>query len=136
MPVVAPAHQPEVGEIGLVALLDEDVLRLDVAMHEPGGMRRVQRLGHGPQETDRPPGVELAAHDQLRERRAVDEAHRQEQTLRQLPRLVHADHVRMLERRLQAALAAEALQEGVVGRPSVRTTLNATRRFSRSWLAS
>ena len=60
--------------------------------------------------------VELAARDEIGQRRPLDQSHRQEETIRGgLADLVDVEDVRMLDRSLQPALAAESLQEvGVV----------------------
>ncbi len=57
-------HRPrdaEVGQVGVVARGDQDVGRLHVAVHQAGGVRRVQRPGHLPEQVQRPQRVQLAA---------------------------------------------------------------------------
>ena len=61
MPRVAGAlRQPEVGEVGAVAV-DEDVLRLDVAVDEPGAVRGVERVRDVGEQAERALRLELAA---------------------------------------------------------------------------
>src|SRR5262245_42924380 len=45
--------QPKVSDKGLAGSVDEDVCRLDVAMHQTFAVRVVQRLGHGRSESHR-----------------------------------------------------------------------------------
>ena len=99
----------------MVAVADEDVARLDVAMHEPGVVGSVERRRHLVQQRQRAGPRERAAGDERRERRAADELHRDEQPVVGLDGLVHGDDVRMLERGLHPALAAEALRELLAG---------------------
>ena len=99
----------------MVAVADEDVARLDVAMHEPGLVGGVERRRHLVEQRQRAGPRERAAGDERRERRAADELHRDEQPVVGLDGLVHGDDVRMLERGLHPALAAEATDELLAG---------------------
>ena len=92
----------------MVALPDEHVVRLDVAVHEPGGVGGVQRVGHLAEQVDRPARVELVLAEDLDERRAVDQSHGEVGPVLGLARLVHGHHVRMLECGLGASLGPEA----------------------------
>ena len=57
-------------------------------------------------------GIELAGAQEIRQRRPVDEPHRQEEAIRRVAAdLVDVQHVWVLERRLQPALAAEPVDE-------------------------
>ena len=110
---VGSAHprQTEVAEVGVIGVADEHVLRLDVAVDESGGVRGVERVGDLAEERQRPRARQRPLADQLGERRPAHELHREVQPVLGLARLVHGDHVRVLERRLQPALAPEALDE-------------------------
>ena len=119
--VVVPLGQPEVGQVGVVAGADEHVLGLDVAVDEPFDVRGVERLGHLREQPQRPPVVELAAHDQVLERRSLDHAHREEQPAIGLTGLVDGDDVGVVEGGLQQALATEALAEGGIGSRAPRS---------------
>ena len=91
----------------------------------------------GAQEPQRARAVELAGDDQVLERRPADQAHRDEQPLVDLAGLVDRDDVRVVERRLDAALAAEALAERRRPSPSCGArSFSATVRSSDSWRAS
>ena len=66
--VVERAHEPagvgrhaaellahaEVGQVGVVVVVDQDVGRLDVAVHERGPVRRVERARDLPEQRQRP----------------------------------------------------------------------------------
>ena len=58
--VVGRLDQPEIGEVGVVALTDQDVLRLDVAVDQAGGVRLVERLGDLGKDPQRAAGIQLA----------------------------------------------------------------------------
>jgi hypothetical protein len=111
----AELREPEIGEIAVVGRADEDVSRLDVAMDEPSGVDGVERTGDLREQVHRPLAAERAVDQQRRQRRPAHQPHRQEESALGLPGLVHGDHVRMRERRVQAALAAEAADELGVG---------------------
>ena len=112
-----PLAQAEVGEVSVVVGREQDVRRLDVAMHEPGGVGRVERGGdlggdvHGPVRWQR-----ALARDQVLEVDSIDEAHRQEQHLEVLAGLEDGDHVRVIERGGRLRLGLEAPAEGAVAR--------------------
>ena len=91
----------------------------------------------GREDLQRPGDVELAGVDQVLQRLPAHEPHRDEQALLGLARLVDGDDVRMLQARLDLALAPEALR----GTPmsSLRcaaSSLRATTRSSESCVAS
>ena len=95
-----------------VGVGDHDVGRLHVAVHQPAlvrGVEGVRDLGH---EACRAPRRQAAgARDEEAEALALDEAHRDEQVARVLPRAVDRDDVRVLERRRRGRLADEELTE-------------------------
>ena len=74
-------------------------------------MGGVERAGHLLEQAQRPLGVEGPGAQQLRERRAVDQPHGQEQLVPGLSDLVHVEHVGVLERGLHHALAADPVHE-------------------------
>ena len=94
----AGAREAEVGEEGVVAVADEHVVRLDVAVHEADGVRGVERVGDLAEQVERAPRVERAVADQVDERRPVDQAHREVQAVVGLAGVVDRDDVRMVER--------------------------------------
>ena len=94
-------------------------MRLDVAVHEPARVRGVERVGDLAEQAERAPRVDAALAQQLGERRPVDELHRQVQAVLGLAGLVDGHDVRVLERRLRAALAAQPRVQPRFGRHSV-----------------
>ena len=98
----------------MIATADQDVLRLDVAVDQARLVRGVERLGDRVQDPQRAPGVELARDDHVLQVRPADDAHGQEQAVIRLAGLVDRDDVRVVDRGLQQALAAEALAERVI----------------------
>ena len=100
------ARDAEVGDVGVPAglvALDEDVGRLDVAMHQPLAMRGVERVGHVADDGDALLARHLLA--TARERLALDELQRDErQLVRQLADAVDLAHVGVLDARLRARL--------------------------------
>jgi hypothetical protein len=101
-------HDPEVDDLHDVAD-EQQVRRLDVAVHEPVTVRLAERACDLDPERDGLRDVERAAREPLRERLAVDPIHREPQ-----PAVVRAavadvaDDVRMCDLREHAALALEA----------------------------
>ena len=112
--LAADAREAEVAQVGVVGVADEDVLRLHVAVHEAHGVRGVEGGRDLAEQRERALGAERALVDQRGQRRAGDEPQRQVQAVVRLARLVDGDDVRVLERRLHAALAAKALDERLV----------------------
>ena len=105
--------EAEVGEEGAVAF-DQDVVRLDVAVDDAGGVGGVERFGdlaeqgdgagrrQRPVAVDRPPQVA-----------ALDQAHRDDQLAVDLARVEDRHHRRMVEAGGEPGLAQEALAEAV-----------------------
>ena len=109
------AREAEVGQVRVV-VAEEHVGGLDVAMHEPGGMCRVQRSRHlvddrGGAGRLEPAGVA----DQLVQVGPRDPAHHEVQPPVLLAGLVDGDHVRVIDRGRHPRLALEALAEVAVG---------------------
>ena len=95
--------------------VDEQVRRLDVAVHEAGAVDRVQRGAGLRDDIGRLGRVErAAAADERAQVVAGDEAHRDVGDAVVLARRVHRDHVRMLDARRGARLAQEPLADVVV----------------------
>ena len=119
----------------MIAGADQDVLRLYVPVDQPNAVRRVEGLRNLSEEVQRTDRVELAGMDQILERRPLHDAHRDEQSLVGLPRLVHRRDMWMVDRGLQASLAPEALAELGVAAQLARQELSATVRSSDSCVA-
>ena len=108
--------EPEVGQVGVVALPEQDVGRLDVAVHQAGGVRGVERGADLPDDPRRARRVErpLAA-DERAQVVAGDVAHRDVGDPVLLARVVDRDHVRVVDRRRDARLAQEPPPDRLVG---------------------
>ncbi len=102
------ARDPEVGD-DRVVVLEQDVGRLDVAVHDPLPMRVVERIRHFLGQVDHfGDGERSVAHESLLQRLAVDERHRVVQDPRRLACAEERDHVRMPKRGGHLDLASEA----------------------------
>ena len=102
--------QPEIQHLGVTAPGQEDVGRLDVAMDDALGMRRVQRIRHLDAHPEKRAHLHPAARDRLLQRLALQQFHRQVR-----PPLVVADFVdcadiRMIQRGRRPRLAAKPHQ--------------------------
>jgi hypothetical protein len=107
-------REPEVREQDSTALVDEDVRRLHVAMHETRvaarGERRSDRVGH----VERSSLVERAdAREHVRQRLAFDDVHHEERHVALLPDEVNRHHARMFQLGLDARLAKKTLTRRV-----------------------
>jgi hypothetical protein len=100
------AGQAEVQQLDIAVSTQKHVLRLDVAMHDAGGVGRRQRLRELHAEVDDRRNRRAAAR-QRGERLPLDEFHRQEAATLELPYLVDGDDVRMVEGRGRAGLLLE-----------------------------
>ncbi len=96
----------------MVVLVEQDVRRLDVAVHEPVAVRGVERAAELGDDVRRALGVQvvLRAHERAQVG-AVDVAHDDEQDVVDLARVVHRDDVGMLDRGRGLGLRDEALTE-------------------------
>ncbi len=105
-------------------------------MDEPGRVGRVERLGDLAQQRS----VRCARRARARAISAASvgpghELHREVQAVLGLAGLVDGDDVRVLERRLEPALAPEALDELGSSPSPPASTFRATRRSSSTWRA-
>ena len=101
--------QPEVGEPRATLAVDQDVRRLDVAVHQPGRVRRRQRLGDLRRDRQRLVGRQRTGGDPAVEPLAVHQLHREVVEPRGLARRDHAHDAGVVEPRDRARLAGEAL---------------------------
>ncbi len=83
----------------------EDVGRLDVAVHYPLGVRRIQRVGNLNREIDRGVDVERPVSDPLVQPAALEQFHRDEPPPFPFPDVVDRADVRVVQRRGRARLA-------------------------------
>ena len=105
-----PAHlvrgrDAEVGELDVAALVQQDVGGLDVAVHDAGRVRAVDRLGQRAQDRQRPVGRHPALLQRVGERAARDVLHDQQHGVVDRDRVEHRHEVRVRERRAHPRLA-------------------------------
>ena len=115
--VVEPLGDAEVGELGVAARVEEDVGRLDVAVHDAagvGGAERRQHLGRDPHRLVL--GQLSTIGHRLGERRAVDELHHDEQLAVRLAGVEDGDGVRVGEPGRRPRLADEPSHGFRIGR--------------------
>ena len=108
--------QPEIENLRVAAAGDEHIRRLDVAVDDPGGVRRLQRVGDLDRERQQQIDLERAPGDAMLQRRPVEELHDEERAAVVLADIVDGADVGVVQRRCGARLAAESLQGlGIVG---------------------
>ena len=106
-----PLGEAEVGQVDVLVLAcaaEQDVGRLDVAMHQAALVCGVECRGHRRHDALHAVEAELAAVDHLAQVRAGHEAHRQVQDAAILAAAMDGDDVRMLERCREPCLRLEA----------------------------
>ena len=114
------ARDPEVRHLHAALAVDEDVVRLDVAVDDAMPVREAERGEDLARVLDRDVDRSgAAADDQLLEGAAVEELHRDVVRVLRVAAVVDRDDVRVVERRGVLRLAAEALDELVVVRVAV-----------------
>ena len=105
-------RQPEIEDFCRTPVRDENVRRLDIAMHDAPGMRRVERIGdlRAPieQQIDgkRPPA------EAFPKRLPLDQFHHQKRPAFVLAHVVDRADARMIESRGRARFALEAFERG------------------------
>ena len=114
------ARDAEVGDLHAAFGIDEDVVRLDVAMHDPVPVREAQRRENLARVLDRDGDRRRPAlDDQLLQRPPVEVLHRDVVGALGLTAVVDRDDVRMRERGGVLRLTAKALHELLVARVPV-----------------
>ena len=109
------AREAEVCDPNLVLLVEQQVRRLHVPVHDPLGVRRVERLRGLRQPGERASLVGNACADPVRERSALDQLHHDERAPLPLADVVDRDDAPSRpEPRCRAGFAQEALPEGIV----------------------
>jgi hypothetical protein len=111
------AGDPEVGHLHASVAVDDDVVRLDVAVHDPVPVRVRERCEDLARVLDDDARRGRAPrHDELLDVAAVEELHRDVVRPLRLAPVVDRDDVRVRERGGALRLAAEPLDELVVAR--------------------
>ena len=93
---------------------EQDVVGLDVAVDDAGGVGGVEGLADLGQQVDRLLGRQRPGRDPLLQVAAVDQAHRDDQLVVLLARVVDRDDVGVIEAGGEARLAQEPLAEALV----------------------
>ena len=99
--------QPEVADVRLAALVEQDVGRLQVAVQDAPLVRVVHRLGHGRDHPHGGPGIGGEVRQPLGEARAGDQLHREVAPLLVPPDLEDRHDVRVVEPRHGLGLVLE-----------------------------
>ncbi len=114
--MIGQARHTEVGEPGMAVAVDEDVLRLDVAMHDAAAMGVLERGEDLHDPLGRPAGGRTPRAARRAERRAVDELPDQVDQLGAAAPIQQAHDVRVLESLGSADLDLDARQQFGRGR--------------------
>jgi hypothetical protein len=98
-------------------LVDEQVLRLDVAMHDAVIVRALQRVAHRRHDAQRLLRREALGLQKLAQIHAIHELHEQVIKAACLSEVIHADDVRMIQRRERLRLLFKPRRELRIVRP-------------------
>ena len=110
--------------ITVALLVQQHVARLDVAVHQAALMGGVERLGELVSDVHHPLGSERRGVSQQRlQVNPIDVAHRDKQAPVGLARVVHRDHVWVVQARRQPRLPQQPLAEALVQREALRQHL-------------
>ncbi len=120
--------QPEVRQVHVIGppgpRVHQHVRRLDIAVHQPGRVRGVQRRRHRRDDRSRPPrGQRALTPHQGAHIAARHIPHRDEQHPARLAGLEHRDDMRVIHRRSRPRLPQEPLPELRIGRQRRRQNL-------------
>ena len=118
----AGTGDPEIGDLGVVGVVDDHVVGFQVAMDDAVTVGEAGRLEDLDRDVDRPQLIDRSLlPDQLLERAAREVLHRDVVRVVVLAAVVDADDVRVLEAGGGLGLAPEALDEArVLGEPVVQ----------------
>jgi hypothetical protein len=112
--------EAEVEDLDVAVLRDHDVVGLEVAVLDPCRVRLGERVGHLHGDLERLARRELPAGQQVAQRAALDQLHRDPGDTRVLADVEHRDDVRVVERGGRARLLLEARAPAPGSRPSRR----------------
>ena len=128
--LVESSGQPEVGEIDMLARIEQHVGGLDVPMDETFRVCRIQGVRDLAADGERAGRVERALGAQERPQiRSLDEAHREVEATVDVACVVDRHDVRVLERHGELRLAREAFAEALIERQLGRHELQRDRPF-------
>src|SRR5271168_35302 len=102
--------QSEIEQLGLAALGDENVRRLDVAVDDSLGMSGFERVGDLNAEIEKLFGLEGAAFDAMLESFALEQLHGDERLAVVLTDLVNRADVRVIQSGSSTSLALKSLE--------------------------
>ena len=105
----------EVEELGQAVRANHHVVRFDIAMHDPRGMRLVQRRGNLSCDIENEPVIERLRSLELGQRLPVDELGGDEMRAFRFADLVNRDDVRMIQRRRRPGFPDESVHPVAVG---------------------
>ena len=121
--------EAEVEHLRLAPPRDENIRRLDVAMHDAAGVRSLERVGDFQAEIEHALERQRARRDLVLQRLAVEQLHHDEVLAVVLADVVDRADVRMVQRRGDARLAPEAFERlgvrGQIARQELQRDLTA-----------
>ena len=116
--------QAEVENLHEAVLRDHEVLGLQIAVDDPGGVRLREGVRDLRGDRENPFGRKRPSRDELTQSRSLDELHRDPRNGAGLADLVDRDDVRVVQRRGGARLLLEAGEPVRVGRERLRQHLD------------
>ena len=109
-------RDPEVGQVGVAVVVEQDVVRVDVTVDHTGPMRRLEGVAQLIDHRHGLGGRERAVLEDRGQAPAAHQTRHEVGRVRLAPVVVQRDDVRMLQRRDHLRLGLEAADEGrVVG---------------------
>jgi hypothetical protein len=107
----------EIGDFHAPSFIEQQILGLDVAMHDPVLVRVLQRLTDGGHDGQSLLRRKAAGLHRLPEIHAIHKLHQEKVKAARLPEIVNRDDARMIERRECLSLTREPLRELGVRHP-------------------
>ena len=99
--------QPEIEHLGMPALGDKDVARLDVAVNDPFGMRGIQCIGNLNSQSEQDFGLDGPSRDAMLQGHAVQKLHGDERVTAFLAYVVNGADVGMVQSGSSLSLSLE-----------------------------